>query len=115
MIKLTPIRPTPMIKSPIVGVNTPDSGMAESVAGRLMRGVAVGLVVGEVWGVAEGVDSKAGPSAASTVKVRVKVRKIPWVSFQVRVTVCSPGVRSVGGVHCQSPAEFTVTVWVCSV
>ena len=45
-----------------VGVATPATGVPESVAGRVTLGVADGLA--DYLGVAEGVATNAGPSAA---------------------------------------------------
>lgn len=88
-----------MIDRVMVGVKVPDLGIADSVDGRLTRGVAegvaeavavglglrVGFGVAVGLGVADGVDSKAGPSAAWTIKVRVKVRRMPPASLQEMV------------------------------
>lgn len=74
-----------------MGARVPDSGMAVVVevevargvpdALEVARGVAVDLVVGE----AEGVETKAGPSAAWTINVLVMVCRIPLASFQETV------------------------------
>ena len=64
--------PTPMIESRIVGVKLPETGIGAAVTVAVEVGVgdieAIGDGVGDVFGVevgeAEGVDSKAGPSAA---------------------------------------------------
>lgn len=74
-----------------MGVKLPESATGEMVGLAVAAGVpvtvgvgvgvgvSVGLGVGVGVGVndADGVDSKAGPSAAWTTKVRVKVLKIP--------------------------------------
>ncbi len=109
--------PIPIIESAKVGVKLPDSGVGGAVGVAeeveigvgVALGVADGLAVGEDFGVAEGVDSKAGPSAAWTIKLLVKVLKIPPASFHVIVIVCMPGSRLVGGLKFQSPFEGTLT------
>jgi len=57
-----------MIDSSIVGVKLPESGTGAAVAVAVAFGVAVPVAVGLALGVdvgeADGVDSKAGPSAA---------------------------------------------------
>ena len=80
-----------MIKSRIVGVKLPESGTGAAVVVAVAAGVAVavGEGVGEVLGLAvgeaDGVDSKDGPSAAWTIKVRLNVLNMPLASRQVIV------------------------------
>lgn len=86
-----------MIDSTMVGVKLPDSrspegvdvgfGVALAVEVGVALGVAVGVGFGVALGVAvaEGVDSKAGPSAAWTTKVLVNVLVIPAESFHIIV------------------------------
>ena len=58
-------------------------GVVVSVGASVGVFVGVGVLVEVGVGVdAEGVDSNAGPSAAWTTKVRVKVLKIPLESLQ---------------------------------
>lgn len=73
-----------MIKRSSVGVNIPDSGIAESVALFVVgNGVGVGACVGLGVGVGLGivVGVEVGCSTAWTMKERVKVLKIPFASF----------------------------------
>lgn len=58
--------PIPIIESAKVGVKLPLSGVGGvvGVAEEVAVGAAVGEAVGDDFGDAEGVDSKAGPSAA---------------------------------------------------
>jgi hypothetical protein len=58
-----------------------DVGVGEEVP----LGVAVPVAVGVGVKEAEGVASKAGPSAASTIKVRVRVLNMPLMSRQEMV------------------------------
>lgn len=73
--------PIPIIERTRVGVKLPVSGgvgVAEAVAVDL--GVDVGLIVGvaeAVVGVADGVETKAGPSEAWTIKSLVRFLSIP--------------------------------------
>lgn len=71
--KLKAIKPIPIMESAIVGVKIPESetsgssvgeGVAEPVAIGVPEAVAVGEALGVAVAVPEGVDSKAGPSAA---------------------------------------------------
>jgi hypothetical protein len=71
--------------------------------------VGVGVEVGLVVGVAEGVETKAGSSAARTTNERVKVLKIPLASLHESVMLCVPGKRSSGGLQFHSPLSSTVT------
>src|SRR3989338_3766319 len=105
-----PINPAPMIKRPIVGAATPATGVADPVAGvadgvavalAVAFSVAVGLGVG-VCVPADGVVFKAGPSAAWTIKVLVRVRKIPLASRHLTVILCVPASRLSGGVQSHS-------------
>ena len=80
-----------------MGVKLPESGTGAAVAVAVDVGVAVtvavgdgvgeavGLALGVDVGEADGVDSKAGPSAAWTIKVLVKVLSMPLASRQVIV------------------------------
>mgnify|MGYP001584694892 CR=1 FL=1 len=86
----------------IVGVPVPVWGMADSVAGIVTRGEGEGKMMRA--GVADGVATKAGPSAAETTNVFVSFCKIPEASFQDIVMVCSPGSRFFGGSHFQVPS-----------
>lgn len=90
-----------MIERRSVGVKLPETGVGAKVGED--EGLAVGWPLLEAVGVgeevtlgvtvavgvgvkeAEGVDSKAGPSEASTIKVRVRVLKIPFISRQEMV------------------------------
>lgn len=86
-----------MIDSVIVGVKLPESGTGAAVDVAVASGLAVpvavgdgvgaavGLALGVAVGEADGVDSKAGPSAAWTMKVLVKVLSMPLASRQVIV------------------------------
>ena len=84
-----------MIKSRIVGVKLPESGTGAAVAVAVAAGVAVavgdavgeavGLALGVEVGEADGVDSKDGPSAAWTIKVRLNALNMPLASRQVIV------------------------------
>ena len=71
--------------------------------------VGVGLEVGLVVGVAEGVETKAGSSAAWTTNERVNVFRIPPASLHERVMRCVPGERLSGGLQFHSPLSPTVT------
>lgn len=113
--------PIPMIDSAIVGVKLPDSGIGAAVPVAVVLGVAVpeavgdgigeavGLALGVDVGEADGVDSKAGPSAAWTIKVLVKVLSIPLESRQAIVILWVPSVKLCGGLHFQLPVEGTLT------
>ena len=113
--------PTPMIDSAIVGVKLPESGTGAAVAVAVALGVAVpvavgdgigeavGLALGVDVGEADGVDSKAGPSAAWTIKVLVKVLSIPLESRQTIVILWAPSANPCGELHFQLPFEGTLT------
>src|SRR5258708_28552308 len=79
----------------MVGVPTPETGVPEVVAGIIILGTSVGIIVGsgEILGVADGVPTNAGPSPAETTKVRVKVCNFPLAFFQERVLLWLPESR----------------------
>ena len=124
--------PIPIINRTIVGVKEPDSKrgagleLGEAIAMGDGETIGLGLNIGEgdgdgdgdgegdVEGVmeAEGVDSKAGPSAACTTKFLTKVLVTPSLSFQVSVSLWEPFVRLVGGDHFQRPLASTFTLSV---
>jgi len=109
-----------MIESKKVGVKLPESRSAEMVetglglaAGEAVGegeavGVVVGVGVGVEVGVADGVDSKAGPSDAWTIKVLVRVLKIPLASRQAMVILWVPSESPSGGDQFQLPEGPTV-------
>ena len=111
------------MNNPIVGVKLPVSGtgwfvaIGEDIVVGIDDDFAVDVAIGDAdaksVGVADGVDSKAGPSAAETTNVLVSVLSIPLESFHFNVNLCSPGSKSFGGFQFQSPFCFVdiVAVW----
>ena len=96
----------------MVGAPTPEIGIPDVVAGIKTLGVAEGVAdAGSlINGLADGVASKAGPSAAETTKFLVNFRKAPDASFQEIVIIWFPGAKFFGGFHTQVPSKETVVV-----
>lgn len=108
----------PRIIKSKVGVKFPLVGAGERVAVgeglRLGEGRSDGE--GETLGEADGVaGSVTWVPLAKTVNLRVTSASLPLLSLVVMVTVCSPGVRPVGGVQVQLPLWSTLVVPVSGV
>lgn len=116
-------RPSVGVKLPVsgVGCNVPTGvvvvkGVLDAIAVDVDVAFVVGngVSVASTSGVADGVDSNAGPSAAETTNVFEMVLKIPVASLHFKVTLCSPGSRFFGGLHFQTPLESVATTADCS-
>lgn len=81
---------------------------AEAVGDGFNEGVAVGLIVGVEVGDADGVETKAGLSAAWTMKFLVIDCKTPFSSVHEIVILWTPSARDAGGDHFQLPVDPTV-------